>query len=436
MVKIIHMADTHLGYRARKGTFNKWAIANYSKPYEQEIYDVFLKVMDDISQVKNLDFVVHCGDMFHMPSAYSSYSPQEPARRVLKEGLDLFFKKTDNNVPFIYIEGNHGVYKGYEFTPFESIIKHENYSNLYFFKERDLLNAIKNNTPLLLEFKEKRTRFYLFPYFEFKSFEVYKNAYNNWISLQKPEKKDGYVDIAVAHGSEADDTLHKYIKFDDYQYDYIALGHEHGLIAKSNNRYYAGCLLPMNFKELFEKQGYLIVDIDEKTRILNIKEVSTTQLISRPFEMVEIEVSPNHSSEDLKRAIIKELNRFTESEGFNPKTSARLKFNFVGEMTFEKVWQINDLMIKLRRKCFSEEEKYNIFQLIWQTLDISEYRENDVSPGIIEDYILENPEQEFKNFVNEKLSNEKTKFDVDKLTLFGMDAIKSALKILDKEEEV
>ena len=92
MVKIVHMADTHLGYRARKGTINKWAIDNYSKPYEQELYDVFLKVMNDISQIENIDFVVHCGDMFHMPSAYSSYPPQEPARRVLKEGLDLFFK--------------------------------------------------------------------------------------------------------------------------------------------------------------------------------------------------------------------------------------------------------------------------------------------------------------------------------------------------------
>jgi DNA repair exonuclease SbcCD nuclease subunit len=256
------------------------------------------------------------------------------------------------------------------------------------------------------------------------------------MSLQKPDKKVGYIDIAVAHGSEADDTLHKSIKFDDYQYDYIALGHEHGLIPKSNNRYYAGCLLPMNFKELFEKQGYLIVDIDEKTRGLNIKEISTTQLISRPFEMVDIEVTPKDSSEELRGAITRELNKYTDSEGFNPKTSARLKFNFVGEMTFEKVWQINDLMIKLRRKCFSEEETYNIFQLIWQTVDISEYSENDVSPGIIEDYILDNPEQEFKGFVNEKLSNEKTKFDVEKLTFFGMGAIKSALKILDKEEEV
>jgi len=70
MVKIVQISDSHLGYRTRRGVINKWAIQNYSKPYEQEIYDLFLKVMTDISLIKNLDFVVHCGDMFHHPSKY------------------------------------------------------------------------------------------------------------------------------------------------------------------------------------------------------------------------------------------------------------------------------------------------------------------------------------------------------------------------------
>ena len=105
-------------------------------------------------------------------------------------------------------------------------------------------------------------------------------------------------------------------------------------------------------------------------------------------------------------------------------------------MTFEKLWQINDLMIKLRRDCFSQTDKYNILQLIWQVSDISEIIEADISPGIVEDYILENPEEEFNNFVKEKLAEDKTQFNVEKLTQFGLSAIKSALRIMDKEEEV
>jgi len=436
MVKIIHFSDTHLGYRARKGVTNKWAILNYSKPYEQAIYDSFMKVIDDISKLEDIDFVIHCGDMFHNPSQYSSYPPQEPARRILKEGLDLFFTNTNNNVPFIYIEGNHGIYRGYEFTPFESILKNNAYPNLYYYKEKDLLNAIKSNQPLTLEFDDKKTRFYLFPYFEFKSIEMYKNAYDKWISLQKPDKSEGYIDIAIAHGSEADDTLHKNLKLDDFQYDYIALGHEHGLIKKSKNCYYTGSLLPLNFKEKYEKQGYLIIDIDDKKEDLVIKEVFTNKLLSRPFERISIDVTPQDSYEELRIKITNELNNYTDPNGFNPKTSARLKLIFDGEMTLEKVWQINNLMVKFRRECFSEPEKYNIFQLIWQTFDKSEDFENNISSGIIEDYILEKPEEEFKNFVVEKLEEEKTQFDVDKLTEFGMEALRSALKIMDKEEEV
>ena len=229
MVRIVQMADTHLGYRARRGTINKWAIQNYSRPYEQELYDAFLKVMEDVSRIKNLDFLVHCGDMFHHPFLYSSYPPPEPARRTFEEGLQIFFTNTNSQVPLIYIEGNHGIFRGYEYTPFESHTKEEKYPNLYYFKERDLINAIKENKALEVNFPAKNTRFYLFPYFEFKGFEIYQQQYDNWIEKQRPPKNDGFINIALAHGSAGDDTLHSKVNSDDLGYDYVALGHEHGL---------------------------------------------------------------------------------------------------------------------------------------------------------------------------------------------------------------
>ncbi len=436
MVKIVHMADTHLGYREGRGSINKWAIENYSRPYEQDIYDGFLKVMEDISKIKDLDFLVHSGDIFHLPFLKNSYPPQEPARRVLKKGLDIFFENTENQVPFIYIEGNHGIFRGYEYTPFESHINKLNYPQIYYYKERDLINAIKENKPLKLEFKEKRVRFYLFPYFEFKNVEAYKIAYNNWVNNQCPPSNDGYINIAVAHGSKADGTLHKKIRTDDFDYDYIALGHEHALKNESKKHYFAGCLLPMNFKERYENQGYLIVNIDEKSKDLEVKKVFTQYLLKRAFEIVEIDVSPQESSADLIEKINSKLDEHISEKGFDSKTSSRLKFNFIGEMTYEKNWQINDLMNKIRRDCFSQSDKYNILQLIWIISDISELIEDPISPGIIEDFVLEYPDEEFKNFVEEKLREDKSNFNVEKLTEFGMNAIRRALKIMDKEKEV
>ncbi len=436
MIKIIHISDSHLGYRTRRGTTNKWAIQNYSKPYEQEIYSLFLEVMEDISKIKDLDFLIHCGDMFHNPSLYSSYPPPEPARRTFKEGLDIFFKNTKNQTPFIYIEGNHGVFRGYEYTPFESHIQKDEYPNLYYFKERDLTNAINNNQPLKLEFPPKEVRFYLFPFFEFKSFEIYEVAYDKWVELQRPNKSDDFINIAVAHGSIADGTLHRKVNSDDFSYDYVALGHEHGLKKVSKNHYYSGSLLPMNFKEAYEKQGYLKVEIDKKAKILNIEEISTNKLLKRAFEIIQIDASPQHTSADLEALIRNELKPFISDEGFDPKTAARLKFNFSGEITLKKNWQINDLMAKIRSKSFSQSDKFNILQIIWKIFDESEDAENDISTGLIQDYILEHPDEEFKSFVKEKLTEDKSQFDVDKLTQFGMRALKKALKFMEREKEV
>ncbi|MFX0000009.1 MAG: exonuclease SbcCD subunit D [Candidatus Hodarchaeota archaeon] len=435
MVKLIHMADTHLGYRARRGTINKWAIDNYSKPYEQEIYDCFLAVMDEISNINDIDFLVHCGDIFHHPSKYSSYPPPEPARRTLIKGLKIFFEKTNNQVPFIYIEGNHGIFRGYEYTPLESHLNKDQYPNLFYFKERDLIEAIKLNSSLSLEFPDKKVRFYLFPYFEFKSFETYQSAYDNWIINQQP-KDNNYINIAVAHGSASDNTLHNKVNSDDFGYDYVALGHEHGFKQLSRNHYYSGGLLPMNFKERYENQGYLIVNIDKSTRELTVDRVSTDELLTRPFEIIVIDAKAKYSINDIENQVLNELKRHIGEEEFNHKTAARLKVNIEGEMTFERNWQINEMMSKIRRNIFSQPDKHNILQLLWKISDMSETLEDDISTGLILDYILEKPEDEFKTFVREKLSEDKTEYNLDKLTEFGMSALKKALRIMEKEKEV
>ena len=138
----------------------------------------------------------------------------------------------------------------------------------------------------------------------------------------------------------------------------------------------------------------------------------------------------------MENLIYRELDKFITKEGFNSKTSARLKLSFVGEITYEKNWQINELISKIRRDCFSQPEKYNILQLIWKISDISENFEHDISAGMIQDYILEKPDDEFKEFVQEILRQDKTQYNLDKLSEFGMKAIKKALKIMEKEKEV
>ena len=93
-------------------------------------------------------------------------------------------------------------------------------------------------------------------------------------------------------------------------------------------------------------------------------------------------------------------------------------------------------MTKIRSESFSQSDKFNILQIIWKIFDRSEDAENDLSAGLIQDYILEHPDEEFKAFVKEKLTEDKSQFDVDKLTQFGMKALKKALKFMEREKEV
>ena len=169
---------------------------------------------------------------------------------------------------------------------------------------------------------------------------------------------------------------------------------------------------------------------------MNVEKVFTDQLLNRKFEIIQIEVNPKQSSTDLQNKILNELDAFKNEIGFDSRTAARLKVNFTGEITFDKNWQINELMSSIRRDCFSEFEKYNILQLIWKVVDISELIEDDSSAGRIQEYILEKPDEEFKTFVNEKLNEEQSNYNVDKLTQIGMRALKKALRTIEREKEV
>ncbi len=436
MVKFVHLSDTHLGYRIGKGAINQWARENYSRPYEQEIYDTFLSVIKEITQIDGIDFVIHAGDMFHTPHQNNPYPPSDPARRTLIKGLELFFEQTNSSIPFIYIEGNHGIFRGYDYTPFETHVNKQLFPQLYYFTAKDMLDAIKTNQPLQLNlnFDGKKVEFYLFPYFEYSIHRDYENAYKKWLNIQQPKESRDSIAIAVVHGSKLDNTLHPQI-INNANYDYIALGHEHAQRKENSRSYFSGALLPLNFKEIYHSQGYLVVDITASRQTPLVKSVDLTSRLQRNFEIIPIKVSPQSTKSGIQTLIESELKPYSSSNGFNPKTAARIKFDFQGELNYELLWTITNVMTQLRREYFSKPEVYNILQLIWKTSDISEEKEQSISAGSLQGYILENPELEFKNYIKELLTEETTEYDVDKLTKFGIEAINNALESTKKNEE-
>jgi DNA repair exonuclease SbcCD nuclease subunit len=94
---LIHIADTHLGLAA----FKRLDPESGMNLREKQVYDNFLKVIDEIIQQKP-DVLVHAGDLF------DTVKPKTWAYTTVLEALDRLHAA---GIPFIVIAGNHSMVK-------------------------------------------------------------------------------------------------------------------------------------------------------------------------------------------------------------------------------------------------------------------------------------------------------------------------------------
>lgn len=86
MTKLLHISDTHLGYRQYHNEIRR---EDFSKSFDQGI---------DIAIDKNVDAVIHTGDLFHS---------KNPNLKTQIEAVQIVKKLEENNIPFLAIVGNH-----------------------------------------------------------------------------------------------------------------------------------------------------------------------------------------------------------------------------------------------------------------------------------------------------------------------------------------
>lgn len=92
-MKIVHLADTHLGYRM----FSKLNSERGLNQRECDVYDRWHEAVDTAVALEP-DLVVHAGDLF---------DSSRPAPRAVAEALDGFKKLRDADIPVVVIAGNH-----------------------------------------------------------------------------------------------------------------------------------------------------------------------------------------------------------------------------------------------------------------------------------------------------------------------------------------
>lgn len=93
-MRIVHLADTHLGFRQFPGCLDPDRGLNQR---ECDVYDAWHRAID-VAIERDVDAVVHAGDLFDSP---------RPTMRAVSEALDGLGRLRDAGIPVVAIAGNH-----------------------------------------------------------------------------------------------------------------------------------------------------------------------------------------------------------------------------------------------------------------------------------------------------------------------------------------
>lgn len=241
-MRILHCADTHLGYSA----YRKVTVEGVNQR-EIDIYDAFSQFVDYAVKTKP-DLVLHAGDLF---------DSVRPTNRAITVAIQQILRLSQENIPFIVISGNHETPKlketGNIFTIFEHL---------------DHVYPIYNNRyeTVLLQIKDESVCIHAIPQCQSpKDFEV------NFKKITIDKQAD--FNLLLAHGAVAGIKEFKMNEFNELfvpvntlteDFDYIALGHYHLYTKLQQNAFYAGSIEHLSFTEADAQKGFLELDLGKK----------------------------------------------------------------------------------------------------------------------------------------------------------------------------
>ncbi|TFG15014.1 hypothetical protein EU537_01880 [Candidatus Thorarchaeota archaeon] len=419
--RIAHISDTHLGTRPGTGVRqNVWAVEMRTRLLENDFYERFEELFKKIGELEpKVELVVHSGDLYNSPWEGNPTQPpvvaQETAIRILKD----FTERTE--IPVFILEGNHGIYRTLEVSLLDTLKMAV--PRLEVATQQELKRAIAMEEPLVREYE--KVNVYCFPYIDKNVLDSagLVDAFIDWIrTYQKPSSDKA--SIAVAHGMELDESL--YSPIFDMGYDYIALGHDHRQHAHSKNAWYAGSPERWRFDEIKHEKGFIVVDIEEDA--LN---VTPTHLdFVRPVYNETLTID----SDDTVGTMIDKVRTFLDEKDlkydWDISTAGRVRLVFEGSASRVKPMDLTIALENFRLEAFTKGSEYNLAQLVWTIRrDKEEFRET-AYPEIESEYLIEDPEQDFREYVETLDIDEQ--YDISTLTKV---AVKALRKAVNRDEE-
>lgn len=238
-MKLIHIADTHLGLAA----FSRLDPESGMNLREKQIYDNFLRGINDIINAKP-DVLVHAGDLF------DTVKPKTKAYTTVLEALERLHAA---GIPLVIIAGNHSMVKTrYTTSPFEILKYHRaDVKAAYKFRYEnvEIGDTVFHLLPNMLRPEDYRTEY------------------------DKIELSPKHANVLVTHGlataikdkrlaTVAEHELDSTILSENF--DYITLGHYHCQCQITDNAWYAGSTEYLTYGEIRDEKGGHIFDTKTK----------------------------------------------------------------------------------------------------------------------------------------------------------------------------
>lgn len=258
-MKIVHIADTHLGHSAyRKISENG---------FNQREEDVILSFLDAVDKIisSKPDLVLHCGDL---------YDSVRPTNRIVSIGIEQLLRIYNAGIPLVLISGNHEtpkqIYKGSIYSIFEALPL-----------DKKLFNIIYKDKLEVLKFGDITV--HAIP--QCSSDETFKGELKK-IKLDPTSKNVLMLHAGVSgmkefsHG-ESNELLVDYDWLNKSGFDYVALGHFHSYAKVAENTWFSGSSERMSFNEAGQAKGFLEVDLSSKAKTKLIQ-VRTREMVDMP----------------------------------------------------------------------------------------------------------------------------------------------------------
>ncbi|MCK5024312.1 MAG: DNA repair exonuclease [Thermoplasmata archaeon] len=236
-MKILHLADTHIGYSA----YNKLD-ENGINQREVDVYNAFNQIVDFAIE-KKVDLVLHSGDLF---------DTVRPSNRAISFVVGQLLRLSNAGIPTVIISGNHETPRlretGTVFKVFEHI---------------DGLHLAYTGKCQTFEFNEIKV--HALPHC------ADKERFETELDAMKPDKKFKF-NIAMLHSAVSGLAVFRMNEFNELiaqdsqlnrGWDYVALGHYHEPCEVGSNIVYAGSTEKYGFGHVNQPNGFVMLDTEK-----------------------------------------------------------------------------------------------------------------------------------------------------------------------------